>query len=445
MAPDNSDNFQLILSEHLALLSRLTQEFTATHDPNELLEQVIGEVIEATCAERGVVMLVEPALDLTQPEPPEPPNITAYTSYGLVIENWKALDDQISRSVIEQVARKGVPVITSDALQDERFKNQHSVVLNQLRSILCVPMSVQMRVIGVIYVDNRYHTGMFSQLDLELLSAIGSTAASAIENARLYAEAVENGRIERELQMARHVQTSMLPQQLPELPGWDFAAQWLPAHQIGGDYYDFIPLEPLPGNPDRLGLVIADATDKGAPAALFMANVRSTVRALCSSTPSPLQGIQRANRLICADSYLSMFITMFYGQVNPQTGELIYINAGHNPPLLCSCSTKANGSQPFYLQASGIPLGIDAQTMYEQQSVTLEHGDFMVCYTDGIIDALNPSEEAFGMDRLLAVIAKADPTCCAAEILEILQLTLLDFIGDREQFDDITILVARRL
>jgi sigma-B regulation protein RsbU (phosphoserine phosphatase) len=609
--PLTATSFQLIPSEHLALISRLAQEFNASHDPDELLERVLGEVIEATCAERGLVMLADPALDLAQPEPPPPAHLTAHTTHGMAPGALDAPDFQVSLGIIEQVVRQGEAVLTMNALEDERFKNQQSVIFHQLRSIVCVPMMVQRRVIGAIYVDNRFHVGMFSQQDLELLSAIGataaiaienarlffsvetslrtlrtlyqvnqdltatlevervlrlavgamqellgaaaatilkvqgkelvfeiavgegaellkpfrlpaedgvagwvirqmqpvfindvsqdprfigaadritgyttrsiavaplvineratgilavvnkpggftqadlellttfaSTAAIALENARLYGEAVEKGRLERELQMARHVQTSMLPQGTPDLPGWEFAAQWLPARQVGGDYYDFVPLQPTPESPGRIGLVIADATDKGAPAALFMANVRSTLRAACYSAASPLEGVQRANYLISADSYSSMFITLFYGELDPHTGELTYINAGHNPPLLCSCSRRPADGRPILLRASGIPLGIDAETSYVQHTLRLDKKDFVIFYTDGVTEALNEAGEDFGMERLQQAIAGTDQSCTAHQILEMLLHSLREFMGSADQYDDITLLVARRI
>ena len=167
----------------------------------------------------------------------------------------KTIDDpqfQISRSVVERVAREGQAILTSDAQSDDRFSARQSVMVLGLRSILCVPLKIKGEVMGVVYVDNRLRAGIFSQADLELLTAIASSAAIAIENARLYQVAVEKGRLERELQMAREVQASLLPRETPQVPGWEFAARWQPAREVAGDYYDFIPLDE-----EQLGLVIS--------------------------------------------------------------------------------------------------------------------------------------------------------------------------------------------
>ena len=170
---------------------------------------------------------------------------------------------------------------------------------------------MKQQVLGVIYVDNRYQNGIFSNEELELLESIASSAAIAIDNARLYQIAVEKGRMERELQMAREVQASLIPPEMPSLAGWEFAACWKPAHEVSGDFYDFIP---LPGN--RLGVIIADVSDKGMPAALFMALSRSIIRAVAGQNGSPAEDIRKANAIITRDTAENMFIALFYAELD---------------------------------------------------------------------------------------------------------------------------------
>jgi sigma-B regulation protein RsbU (phosphoserine phosphatase) len=305
--------------DRLALLYRLSHTFNSSLDLDEVLNRVMDEVIAVTRAERGFVMLHEadgsPVFRVAR---------------GM---DQSTIDDpqfQISRSVVERVADEGQSVLTSDAQRDDRFSMRESVRNLGLRSILCVPLRVKDKVLGVVYVDNRLQVGIFIQADLELLTSIASSAAIAIENARLYQVAVEKGRMVRELQMAYEVQAGLLPRETPQIPGWELAARWQPAREVAGDYYDFISLDG-----GQLGLVIADVSDKGMPAALFMALTRSTVRASIGRASSPADGIAHANRLICADSTGGMFVTLFYALLNPTTGEFTYVNAGHNPPLLC--------------------------------------------------------------------------------------------------------------
>jgi sigma-B regulation protein RsbU (phosphoserine phosphatase) len=302
---------------------------------------------------------------------------------------------------------------------------------------LAVPLKVKDRTLGVIYVDNRLHIGLFTTADLDLLSAIASSAAIAIENARLYQVAVDKGRMERELHLARQVQSSLLLHTMPQLPGWDFAARWVPAREVAGDYYDFVtPAGASPG----LGIVIADVTDKGMPAALFMAFTRTVVRVSVDRAASPAEGITYANRLICAENTGGLFVSMFYGLLNPQTGTLIYVNAGHNPPLHYRRSDGTVSALP----GTGMPLGVDAELAYEQRTVDLGAGDVVLLYTDGVTEAVNQHEEEFGTKRLEQVL-RDHPDAAALDVAGALERALNTFTGGATPVDDVTEVVVRRL
>jgi sigma-B regulation protein RsbU (phosphoserine phosphatase) len=420
--------------DRLALLYRVSQTFNSTLDLDEVLNRVMDEVIAATSAERGFLMLRD-----------ADGNLVSRAARGL---DQRTIEDptfQVSRGVVEHVAREGLPQLTSDAQSDQRLSTRESVVLLGLRSILCVPLQLKGNTLGVIYVDNRLQAGLFRPGDLELLTAIASSAAAAIENARLYQVAVEKGRIERELQVARGVQAGLLPRTTPSLPGWEFAAHWQPAREVAGDFYDFIPVNLVKGpqaapGPEQLGIVIADVTDKGMPAALFMALSRSIVRASMSQADSPADGIVHANRLICADSAGGMFVTLFYAQVDASTAELTYVNAGHNPPLLY----RTESGELTELTRTGMALGIEAAVGYEQRSVSLQAGDAVLLYTDGVTDALDADGHEFGVDRLKQVLV-SQRGATAGVVVAALEKAVGDFTGATAPFDDITIVVIRRL
>lgn len=414
-------------SDRLALLYHLSQAFNSSLDLDEVLDRVMDEVIVSTRAERGFLMLQD-----------EGGELVFRVARGMDQATIEEPLFQISLSVVEKVAREGQPILTGDAQLDPRFSTRQSVVLLGLRSILCVPLKLKDRILGTIYVDNRIHTGIFSPEDLELLSAIASSAAIAIENARLYQLAVEKGRLEQELQMAYQVQASLLPRQTPQMPGWEFAARWLPARQVAGDYYDFIDL-----GERQVGLVIADVSDKGMPAALFMALTRSLVRASMDQARSPAEGIGRANRLICADSTSGMFVTLFYAALDPAESSITYVNAGHNPPLLYKRSASAGEDHLSHLGRTGMALGVMDEVSYEQQTLRLDRGDFLVLYTDGVTDALDVEGNAFDIQNLERVIlAQRDGS--AADIAVALEKAIEEFIGTGAPYDDITILVAGR-
>lgn len=414
--------FKTLSSERLTLLYSISQTFNSSLDLDEVLNIVMDEVVKATNAERGFVVLrdAEDEIDFR-------------AARGM---DQTTLDDpefQISRGVVEEVAKDGQPVLTSDAQLDERFSGRQSVVNLGLRSIMCVPLKVKEDHLGAIYVDNSLQAGLFTEDDLDLLAAIASSAATAIENARLYQVAIEKGRMERELQIAHRVQSSLIPQEIPQVSGWDFSARWIPAREVAGDFYDFID-----GDEGKLGLVIADVVDKGMPAALFMAFSRSTIRNNVLRMPTPKDGIAEVNNLICADSVYGMFITMVYCQIKPDSGEVTYVNAGHNPPLLY----RSDKNELIELSRTGIPLGVTEETSYDQESRTLDSGDFILFYTDGICDAVDSQGEEFGMERVQKVLL-GHRQQSAEEILAALEQASIDFTGSTAPFDDITMLIAK--
>ena len=408
--------------DRLTLLYRLSRTFNSSLDLEQVLNSVMDEVIAALNAERGFVMLRE--VDGT---------LSFSVARGLDRTTVEGPGFQVSRGVVDHVAQEGQPVLTSDAQRDDRFSMRESVKGLGLRSILCVPLRTRDRVSGVLYVDNRMQAGIFQQPDLELLTAIAASAAAAIENAQLYQVSVEKGRMERELQMAHEVQAGLLPRETPQVAGWEFSVRWQPARRVAGDYYDFIP-----SDSGQLGLVIGDVSDKGMPAALFMALTRSIIRASVVGESSPAEGILRANRLICADSTGGMFVTLFYAQLNPATCELTYVNGGHNPPLVY----RAGASQLISLMPTGMALGVLDDASYEQETLRLDPGDFIVLYTDGVTDATNRKEQGFGMDRLQRVLlAHRDST--AEEIVTALEKAIDEFVGTTAPFDDMAIVVIR--
>ncbi len=410
-------------ADRLALLYRVSQDFNSSLDLDEVLNRVIDEVIAAVRAERGFLMLHDAGGQLR-----------FRVARGIDRSTIEQPQFQVSRSVIMRVAEEGRALLTSNAQDDESLKMQRSVSILGLRAILCVPLQLRGTTLGVIYVDNRLQSGVFYPNDLDLLTAIAASAATAIENARLYQLAVDKGRMERELQMARDLQSSLLPRETPHLASWDFAVYWQPARQVSGDFYDFVPTE------RGIALVIADVSDKGMPAALFMALSRTIVRASLIQAESPADGMMHANQLICADSPNSMFVTLFAAQIDRVGGDLTYVNAGHNPPYLY----RVAEDQPQRLARTGMALGIDDTLHFEQQTTHLEAGDVLVLYTDGILDALNVRGAEFGDERLRRVCARHRAES-AAQIVAALRDEVLAFVGTTPLADDCTVVIVKRV
>ncbi|MDD3070268.1 MAG: SpoIIE family protein phosphatase [Methanoculleus horonobensis] len=236
-----------------------------------------------------------------------------------------------------------------------------------------------------------------------------------------------------ELKIAHDIQMSFLPERLPEVPGFELAALSLPAKEVGGDFYDAIP---LPGG--RTAFVIADVSGKGVPAALFMALSRTVLRANSLIPRSARDAVTEANMLIAEDAKSGMFVTLFYAVADPGKKTLTYVNAGHNPPLLF----RPGSGRPTGLKGTGIILGVMPEAEYGEETIHLVSGDLVLLYTDGVTEAINPDEEQFGEERLIETVS-ASLDLPPAEIVERVRDAVMAFSGDEPQFDDLTLMILR--
>jgi serine phosphatase RsbU (regulator of sigma subunit) len=324
--------------------------------------------------------------------------------------------------------------------------------------LLAFPLSVKGEPLGVFIVEEPHpnsEQGVGSgkanrrlrSKRMEIITGISQQAALAIQNDLLQREMVERERLEREMQLAREIQRTFLPQTLPDLPGWDLRVCWRTAHEVGGDFYDYFA---LPGR--RFGLVIADVADKGMPAALFMTLVRTLVRAAVQQAKSPARVLERVNNLLVPDAPQGMFVTLAYAVLSLETGELELANAGHNPPLWVRC----NPFQLERLHRGGMALGVIEGNRIEDRKLLLEPGDCLVMYTDGVTEAFSPDGDLFGEERLLATVetvaqcsaqaAETEaPAAGAQAMLEAIDQAVVDFIGEAARSDDLTLLVLKRL
>jgi serine phosphatase RsbU (regulator of sigma subunit) len=245
------------------------------------------------------------------------------------------------------------------------------------------------------------------------------------------AEAQEQERIEQELQVARQIQQALLPEVVPELYGWQLAAHYNPAREVGGDFYDFLELED-----GRLGLVVGDATGKGIPAALLMATTRGMLRASAQPLDSLGEVLARVNDALYPDIPSDMFVTCFYAILEPKRGTLSYANAGHDLPYLW------HGGDAEELRARGMPLGLMPEMSYEEKEAVLREGDSVLFYSDGLVEAHDPHYEMFGFPRLRVLISEHGKE---RSLVDTLLEELYSFVGESwEQEDDITLLTLRR-
>ena len=402
----------------VTLLIRITQAFNSSLELDVVLNRVMDEVIEATGAERGFVMLQSPI-----------GGFEIRTARGLDHTTIEAPELEVSRSIVERVVETGEAVMWSTL--DGSTKSLKAI---GALCLLCVPLMYHGELKGVIYVDSRLTVQVFGPPHKALMSAIADIAVIALENARLFEEMVEKERMKRELEVAQEVQRNLLPNGTPHFPGWEFATFWQPAREVSGDFFDFILLDG-----EHLGLVIADVSDKGMPAALFMAMSRSVVRNTVSLQGEPAESITRANHLICEDAANGMFVSLAYAEIDTE-GHVIMVNAGHNAPLLL----RAEAADIETLHRTGMVLGLFDTETFEQRIISMQSGDILIMYTDGVTEATNSSDHEFGLDRLLEVVHKYR-TQPLRDIVRVLRAELEAFTDARPPFDDITLLMARRL
>ena len=289
--------------------------------------------------------------------------------------------------------------------------------------------------LGGIYLSRSRDPGAVGSL-LPAVQSLAAQVASALNGAKVYAQTLAHQRVEQELALAWQIQASFLPDDLPHIPSWQLAATLKPARETAGDFYDFIS---LPNG--RLGILVADVADKGMGAALYMALSRTLIRTYAvENKAQPELVLSAANGRILRDTRADLFVTVFYGILDPATGTLTYCNAGHNPPYLFR---GQNGDPVQALRTTGIPLGMFEDMTWEQRIVQLAPGDLLVLYTDGITEAQNRQEEFFGEERLLEVV-RANLGRSAQGLQDALMAQVREFVGDAPQFDDITLMVLVR-
>ena len=407
-------------SDLLALISKVSVTLLAPATLDETLRQVVALVFEAVPAERCLIMLKDANAELK------------IRVAQLRHSKEEIGEVRVSRSIIEEVVGQGRSVLTSDAQHDPRFMSS-TMTIQGIRSVLAVPLGVGERIFGMIYADSPLAEAKFSQDHLTVLTTLASVAAIRVENARLMEEDLERERFERELNLAREIQQRFQPSSAPNVAGYEMQGISFPCYEIGGDYYDFIQ------RPDgRMVIALGDVSGKGTSAALLMSSLHAAMHAQISTHQTLGETISAVNRYLAETIPLNRFITLFCAELDPQTGSLSFLNAGHNPPLIA----HAGGSME-QLAAGGIPLGILADAVYREGRTQLQPGDALVIYSDGVSETTNAAGEEFGPLRLYNVVARhLDST--AAAIRDKIEADLTRFAQGTPANDDITLVIVKR-
>lgn len=411
----------------LSTLNRLGREISRIFDLSELLQTIVVSASRLMNCERCSIMLLDK----------ESGELKIRTAKGLggegdVLENVIPAEGS---SIAELVIKSGEPLLVTDAGADPRIQDLMSDSY-KTGSFISVPLFRKDDVIGVFSITDKRTGDAFNNDDLNLLTILASQVVMAIENADLYASELERSRMEKELNIAHDIQMNMLPEKAPEVEGFNISARSIPAKEVGGDYFDFVPLEN-----NRLGLAIGDVAGKGVPAALLMALMRAVIRSEADRASSPQEVINRVNTLVMRDAPPGMYATLFYGIYDIGKRVLTYTNAGHNYPMLLR---KKTGKYQA-LETTGLFVGMFESPGFEEESVTLEEGDLLVFYTDGVTEAQTQGDrgEMFGLKRLLKEVKKHSDLA-PDELRNHIFDRVFDHMGDnKELFDDITLIVTK--
>jgi phosphoserine phosphatase RsbU/P len=297
------------------------------------------------------------------------------------------------------------------------------------------PLSVKGETLGVLVAKDRSSSAAFRERRMEIISGVSQQIAMAIQNERLKEEMLERERMDREFQLAREIQQTFLPSHMPRIHGWDLDARWQTARTVGGDFYDIFRI-----NGKKVGLVIADVSDKGMPAALYMTVTRTLIRSDARNTLSPAALLTRVNNMLVVDAQNGMYVTAVYAVLDVETGVLTYANAGHNQPLLI----HGNHGKVKRLHKGGMAMAVLEDNQYQDHQLEIDPGDTLIFYTDGVTEQFSPDGEMFGEERLLSMLESQTGQNVRA-ILDNLHRTLEEFRSGDPPSDDVTLLAMRRM
>lgn len=420
-------NLQKEEAYYLNALLQVAQNLSATLDLDEVLETIVRITPLLVGVARCAIFLYDARERVFVPA-------KAYgLSRALQVEFQRLRFPVDNELLFGKLLREQTPLVIEEAQRSELIESKYRQQFG-MHSLLAVPLITHGQVIGAMWVDQGARPSQFTTREIQVVMAIASQAAIAIEGVRLLREAEDRRRIEYELGLARQIQKSFLPEKCPVIPGYSVGAMWQTAREVSGDFYDFVHL-----NGGRVAFTIADVSDKGIAAAMFMALSRTILRTMTIGKPTPRETVERANDIILADARSDMFVTVFHGVLDPQVHRFTYVNAGHNPPLFY----RAARHELVTVKGHGMALGVMPNITVEEHTLDFAPGDLLLMYTDGVTDAINAQEEEFGVERLADLVvthAHLAPDALVAEIMR----AVTEFAGEGVHFDDVTMVALKR-
>ncbi|MFN2406902.1 MAG: PP2C family protein-serine/threonine phosphatase [Pyrinomonadaceae bacterium] len=417
---------QLSTIDKLRMLLDITKKISRSLNLQEVLNLVMDTLDELIPYDAAGIFVLQCR---EVPEGEEPCEFKSEAVRGYDIDELSDLHLKLGEGFIGSVALSATPIISPDVRNDPVYINAR----DKTRSEMVAPIISNDEVIGVFDLESDQFNA-YSEDDLEVLMLLASQVAIIIEKVMLHEQLIEKKRLEGQLEVARQVQLELLPPTDPELAGYDISAYNFPTEEVSGDYYDWVKIYD-----DQIAVVIADVSGKGVPAAILMAFLRASLRAASHIGYASNISMVKVNYLLWESIERNQFVTAFYGILDASKQTLSYSNAGHNPPVL----VNAAGTSRF-IERGEQPLGMFRDTRYHQYYLEMEPGDVLVLYTDGATEALSPSGEEFGRERLAQAVkdAYARP---AREMIATLQMAILEWTEQAGSNDDVTFFVIKAL
>jgi len=405
----------------LKLLGEASSKLIKILDIDELLRYLLNIARRGLFADRGTVYVVDKSKN-------------EIWSKVLIGNNLKEIRLPIGKGIAGRVAQTGETINIEDAYEDDRFNKDVDIRTGyRTKTIICMPIkNADGEIVGVFQILNK-QDGKFNSSDIEFLESLSYYSATALELATLHQERLDKKRLEHELKIAREIQIGLLPKTIPNIEGYEIFGNNNTCEEVSGDYYEYFPIDEK-----KWLFAIGDVSGKGIPASLLMAVLQSHLKAIVRFNQSTTEIIENLNEYIRENSTVETFITFFLGILDLENHIFEYVNAGHNNPFCL----KRNGNL-LELNKGGTILGMFSGLEYNSEKISLESGDFVFCYTDGVTECFNKNNEEYGETRLLDFL-KIHRNKKLNKILSNLNSELEMYSSGQKQPDDITVLMIRR-
>ncbi len=417
----------LTVTDKLRMLLDITRRISRSLDLAEVLNLVMDTLDSLIPYDAAGIYILRSAKKVSELGPDDACVFRTEAVRGYDLEELTELQLKMGEGIIGHVALHAEPVISPDVRNDPRYINARE----RTRSEMVAPIISNDEVIGVFDLESD-QLNAYSEDDLQVLMMLASQVAIIIEKVMLHEQLIEKKRLEGQLEVARQVQLELLPASDPVLEGFDISAYNFPTEEVSGDYYDWVRI-----HDDEIGIVVADVSGKGVPAALLMAFLRASLRAATHIGYSPHISMSKVNYLLWESIERNQFVTAFYGLLDASNRTLAYTNAGHNPPLLMDAEGNAR-----FIDRGGVPLGMFRDTRYYEYYLTLEPGELLLLYTDGVTEANNPEGQEYGTDRLVRAL-KDSRHLSARALIDFIQHDVLEWTDGLGATDDITFFVIK--